>query len=161
MVMAVPEAELEDEAAGRQHASKASVPAYSDMTALPPALFLFRSLPTPAAQGDDPEKFREPATRLMGSPVLRGAAPDAYSDLSSCRLLPSSLLPLSSSSLPPEEESSLSEELSTQHLARVLTHPKILTERRPPSISLKWRVSPSIKRWIWANVFHPRRRYIT
>ena len=59
MVMAAPEAELEDEAAGRQHASKASVPAYSDLTALPPALFLFRSLPTPAAQGDGPEKFKE------------------------------------------------------------------------------------------------------
>ena len=38
---------------------KASVPAYSELTALPPALFLFRSLPTPAAQGDDPEKFKE------------------------------------------------------------------------------------------------------
>ena len=76
MVMAAPEAELEDEAAGRQHASKASVPAYSDLTALPPALFLFRSLPMPAAQGDDPEKFREPATRMMGSPVPHGAAPD-------------------------------------------------------------------------------------
>ena len=57
--MAALEAELEDEAAGRQHASKASVPAYSDLTALPPALFLFRSLPTPAAQGDSPEKFKE------------------------------------------------------------------------------------------------------
>ena len=76
MVMAAPEAELEDEAAGRQLASKASVPAYSDLTAFPPALFLFRSLPTPAAQGDDPEKFREPATRMMGSPVPHGAAPD-------------------------------------------------------------------------------------
>ena len=76
MVMAAPEAELEDKAAGRQHASKALVPAYSDLTALPPALFLFRSLPTPAAQGDDPEKFREPATRMMGSPVPHGAAPD-------------------------------------------------------------------------------------
>ena len=75
MVMAAPEAELEDEAAGH-HTSKASVPAYSDLTALPPALFLFRSLPTPAAQGDDPEKFREPVTRMMGSPVPHGAAPD-------------------------------------------------------------------------------------
>ena len=55
--MAAPEAELEDEAAGRQHASKALVPAYSDLTALPPALF--RSLPTPATQGDGPEKFKE------------------------------------------------------------------------------------------------------
>jgi len=64
--MAAPEAKLKDEAAGRQHASKA----------LPPALFLFRSLPTPAAQGDDPEKFRKPATRMMGSPVPHGAAPD-------------------------------------------------------------------------------------
>ena len=76
MVMAVPEAELEDEAAGRQHASKASVPVYSDLTALPPALFLFRSLPMPVAQGDDPEKFKEPEARMMGSPVPHGAAPD-------------------------------------------------------------------------------------
>ena len=75
--MAAPEAELEDEAAGRQHVSKASVPAYSDLTALPPALFLFRSLPTPAAQEDDPGKFKEPATWMMGSPVPREAAPDA------------------------------------------------------------------------------------
>ena len=77
MVMAVPEAKLEDEAAGRQHASKASEPAYSNLTTLPPALFLFRSLPTPAAQGDDPEKIKDPATRMMGSPVPREAAPDA------------------------------------------------------------------------------------
>ena len=63
--MAAPEAKLEDKAVGRQHASKASVPAYSDLTALPPALFLYRSLPTPAAQGGDPEKFRKPATRMM------------------------------------------------------------------------------------------------
>ena len=76
MVMATPEAELEDEAAGRQHASKASVPAYSDLTALLPTLFLFRSLPTLAAQGDDPEKFREPATRMMGSSVPPRVAPD-------------------------------------------------------------------------------------
>ena len=61
--MAALEAELEDEAAGRQHASKASVPAYYDLTALPPALFLFRSLPTPAAKGDGPEKFKELAPR--------------------------------------------------------------------------------------------------
>ena len=74
--MPTPEPELEDEAAGRQHAMKASVPAYSDLTALPPTLFLFRSLPTPAAQGDDPEKFKEPATRMMGSPMPHGAAPD-------------------------------------------------------------------------------------
>ena len=37
---------------------KASVSPYSELTALPPALFLFRSLPTPAAQGDGPEKFK-------------------------------------------------------------------------------------------------------
>ena len=43
----------------RQYAMKASVPAYSELTALPPALFLFRNLPTPAAQGDGPEKFKE------------------------------------------------------------------------------------------------------
>ena len=76
MVMAAPEAELEDEAAGRQHATKASVPAYSDLTALSPTLFLFRSLPMPSAQGDDPEKFKEPVTRMMGSPVPPGAVPD-------------------------------------------------------------------------------------
>ena len=35
------------------------MPAYSELTALPPALFPFRSLPTPAAQGDGPEKFKE------------------------------------------------------------------------------------------------------
>ena len=74
--MTAPEAELEDEAAGRQHASKASVPAYSDLTALPPALFLLSGLTTPAAQGDDPEKFKEPTTRMMGSPVPPGATPD-------------------------------------------------------------------------------------
>ena len=66
---------LEDEATARQYATKVSVPAYSDLTALPPTLFLFRSLPTPATQGDDPMKFREPATRMMGSPVPPGAAP--------------------------------------------------------------------------------------
>ena len=38
---------------------KASVPAYSELTALPPALFLFRSLPPLAAQGDGLEKFKE------------------------------------------------------------------------------------------------------
>ena len=69
MVMVAPEAELKDEAAGRQHALKASVPAYSDLTALPPSLFLFRSLPTPAAQGDDPEKFKEPAPLGERTPV--------------------------------------------------------------------------------------------
>ena len=57
--MTVPEKELEDKAAGPEDATKASVPAYSELTALPPALFLFRSLPTPAAQGDGPEKFKE------------------------------------------------------------------------------------------------------
>ena len=48
----------------RQYAMKASVPAYSELMALPPALFLFRSLPTPAAQGDGPEKFKELAPPL-------------------------------------------------------------------------------------------------
>ena len=43
----------------RQYAMKASVQAYSELTALPPALFLFRSLPTPAAQGDSLKKFKE------------------------------------------------------------------------------------------------------
>src|SRR4051812_11888984 len=76
MVMAAPEAGLKDEAAGRQHAVEGVVPSYSELPALPPALFLFRSLPTPAAQGDDPEKLKGPATQMMGSPVPHGAAPD-------------------------------------------------------------------------------------
>ena len=42
-----------------KHMTKASVSAYSELMALPPALFLCRSLPTPAAQGDGPEKFKE------------------------------------------------------------------------------------------------------
>src|SRR3954471_20678606 len=73
MVMAAPEAGL-DEAAGRQHAVEGTTPLYSDLTALPPTLFLFRSLPMPAAQGDDPGKFKEPAMQMMGSPVPHGAA---------------------------------------------------------------------------------------
>ena len=77
MVMAAPEAELEDEAAGRQHAVEGTTPSYFDLTALPPALFLFHSLPTPAAQGDDPGELKKPATRIMESPVPRKAAPDA------------------------------------------------------------------------------------
>ena len=47
------------------------MPAYSELTALLPALFLFCSLPTPAAQGDGPEKFKElappPAKLRRGS----------------------------------------------------------------------------------------------
>ena len=76
-VMAAPEAGLEDGAAGRQHAVEGTTPSYSDLTALSPALFPFRSLPTPAAQGDDPGEFKEPATQMMGPPVPREAAPDA------------------------------------------------------------------------------------
>ena len=127
---------------------KASVPAYSELTALPPALYLFRSLPTPAAQGDGPEKFKElapppakPCRRssqvqmlLLPHPPRHGAS-DAYSDSS-----PSSA-PLSSSLLSLEEElpssESPSEELSTQHFRRVLKSPKTLTESRPSSINLK------------------------
>ena len=75
-VMAAPEAGLEDGAAGRQHAVEGTTPSYSDLTTLLPALFPFCSLPTPAAQGDDPGEFKQPATRMMGSPVPRGAAPD-------------------------------------------------------------------------------------
>ena len=75
--MAVLEAGLEDGAAGRQHAVEGSTPSYSDLTALSPALFPFRSLPTPAAQGDDPGEFKKAATRMMGSPVPREAAPNA------------------------------------------------------------------------------------
>ena len=75
--MAASEAGLEDGAAGRQHAVEGTMQSYSDLTALSPALFPFRSLPTPAAQGDDPGEFKEPATQMMGSPVPREAAPDA------------------------------------------------------------------------------------
>ena len=75
--MAALEAGLEDGAAGRQHAVEGTTPSYFDLTALSPALFPFRSLPTPAAQGDDPGEFKEPATRMMGSPVPHEAAPDA------------------------------------------------------------------------------------
>ena len=71
------EAGLEDGAAGRQHAVEGTTPSYSDLTALSPALFPFCSLSMPAAQGDDPGEFKEPATRMMGSPVPREAAPDA------------------------------------------------------------------------------------
>ena len=76
-VMAALEAGLEDGAAGRQHAVEGTTPSYSDLTALSPTLFPFRSLPTPAAQGDDPGEFKEPVIRMMGSPVPRDAAPDA------------------------------------------------------------------------------------
>ena len=41
--------------------------AYSELTALLLVLFLFRSPPTPATQGDGPEKFKElapPPTKL-------------------------------------------------------------------------------------------------
>ena len=75
--MAALEAGLEDGAAGRQHTVEGTTPLYSDLTALSPALFPFRSLPTPAAQGDAPGEFKEPATRMMGLPVPREAAPDA------------------------------------------------------------------------------------
>ena len=75
--MATPEAGLEDGAAGRQHAVEGTTPSYSGLTALSPALFPFRSLPTPAAQGDDPGELKKPATRMMGSLVPREAAPDA------------------------------------------------------------------------------------
>ena len=78
VVMAAPEAELEDKAVGRQHMTKASVSAYSDLTASSLVLFLFHSLPMPAAQGGDAEKFKKPMTRMMGSPVSpRSGAPDA------------------------------------------------------------------------------------
>ena len=64
--MAALEAGLEDGAAGHQHAVEDTTPSYSDLTALSPALFPFRSLPTPAAQGDDPGEFKEPATLKVG-----------------------------------------------------------------------------------------------
>ena len=53
---------------------KALVPAYSELTALLPAFFLFRSLPTPAAQGDGLEKFKELLTGMPSS-VSRRTAP--------------------------------------------------------------------------------------
>src|SRR4051812_35121666 len=74
-VMTASGAHLEHEAPGRQRAVEAG--SYSDFAALTPALFLLSSPPTPAAQGDDPGEFMEPATRMMGSPVPDGAATDA------------------------------------------------------------------------------------
>ena len=71
------EAGLEDGAAGRQHAVEGTTPSYSDLTALSPAVFPFCSVAMPSAQGDDPGEFKKPATRMMGSPVPRKAAPDA------------------------------------------------------------------------------------
>src|SRR3954465_12072800 len=64
-VTAAPEAGL-DEAAGRQHAVEGTVPPYSELAALPPALFLFRSLPTPAAQETTPRSRRSPPHGLWG-----------------------------------------------------------------------------------------------
>ena len=53
---------------------KALVPAYSELTALPPALFLFRSLLTPAAQQDGLEKFGSwPLPRQIPSEERPGA----------------------------------------------------------------------------------------
>src|SRR4051812_3386267 len=74
-VMTASGAHLEHEAPGRQHAVE--VGPYSDFAALSPALFLLSSPPTPAAQGDDPGEFTEPAKRMTGSPVPHGAATDA------------------------------------------------------------------------------------
>src|SRR3954467_14260856 len=56
-VMAAPE-EGPDKAAGRQHAVEGAVPSYSELTAFPPALFLFRSLATPAAKEATPRSSR-------------------------------------------------------------------------------------------------------
>ena len=67
---------LEDGATGRQHAVEGTTPSHSDLTALSPALFPFRNLTMPAAQGDDPGEFKESATRMMGSLVTHEAAPD-------------------------------------------------------------------------------------
>src|SRR4051812_20552563 len=47
-----PEAELEDEAAGRQHTVEGVQPSYSELTAFAASLFPFRSLATPAARED-------------------------------------------------------------------------------------------------------------
>src|SRR3954466_14283584 len=74
-VMTASGTKLEDEEAERQHADEAG--GDSHFAALLPALFLFRSLPTPAAQGDDPGEFTEPATRMMESPEPHGAATGA------------------------------------------------------------------------------------
>src|SRR4051812_48326748 len=56
-VMAAPEEGL-NEAAGRQRALEGAVPSYSELTALPPALFPFRSLATPAAKEASPGSSR-------------------------------------------------------------------------------------------------------
>ena len=62
--MMVPGKELEDEAAGpavRDEGVGARILRVDDLVA---RLFLFRSLPTPAAQGDGPKKFKELAPSL-------------------------------------------------------------------------------------------------
>ena len=57
--MTVPGKELEDEAAGRRTRDEGVGVRVLRVDGLTAALFLFRSLPTPAAQGDGPEKFKE------------------------------------------------------------------------------------------------------
>ena len=70
--------ELEDEAAGpavRDEGVGARILRHDDLA----ARLLPLPLPQPpyaSRQGDGPEKFKEPATRMMGSPVPPGAAPD-------------------------------------------------------------------------------------
>src|SRR3954462_13274864 len=56
-VTAAPEAGL-DGAAGSQHAVEGTSPSDFDLTALPPALFLFRSLATPATKETTPGSSR-------------------------------------------------------------------------------------------------------
>ena len=100
----VPGKELEDEAAGRPYATKASVLAYSELT--------------DAAQGGNGERadgeLDEEGPR-QGARPREGRRDQSKSGLASCRPTPLSSLSLSSSSLPLEEESSLSEDLSMQH----------------------------------------------
>src|SRR3954469_25553586 len=75
-VMTASGAHLEHEAPERQRAVE--VGPYSDFTAFDARPLSSSAAPlTPAAQGDDPGEFTEPATRMTGSPVPHGAATDA------------------------------------------------------------------------------------
>ena len=113
-------------------------------------------------QGQQDEAPGKACCRGGGGPddgAATGGQPESES-LSS-RPLPSSSLALSSSPLSLEEELSSSVKLSTHHPKRTTEFPKTMTESRPLSINLKWRMCPSVKLWVRAKAFHPRRRYMT
>ena len=58
--------ELEDEAVGPAIRDEGVSARVLRLDGPPPAFFAFSGLPTPAAQGDDPEKFKELAPATPG-----------------------------------------------------------------------------------------------